>query len=774
MGARLLLALLLVVGASSAWAEPEAVPPAQVLASLLQVKNVELDRLAREADALQVQVDGAETTHGQILERILMRLQALEVTARLVRSNPYDMRAALAEAQFVQKNAEKERAPLEATSKEIALKRAAVAALVEDLERKWAAALDKDIRAEVLDIRARGTKQEQAFRSLGERVDKLLSQYAGIQERAGGLVARFQAELPQIWEVEFLEPKPFRLWPASPGDVGAELQEWLANVVLFVESQRASLAAEAQGMAAVFALFWLPFSVLGLVFYRHLTPLFPPRAPGQHLVTAASILCLTLGVSLLAAFFSGRVSQTSLLLVGTHALILGGAQALSWRLRRFVNKAQGWQPLLPLCLLFGGAILLDVARLPAWLHNGIWLALVASTSVILGLVRPQLAFEAWVRRLHPGVMFLLLVVAITGRARLAMLGAELWCVGAVAAQLCLGSLGLARHWLAQTPREGWAALLAELGVSLFALFAWTGMALAVLGWLAVQLGTNMVFERLSAMELNWGEFSFNFLRLGVVFLLFQVVRSLAAAWQRALEAGGAGMGWDRGAKASLARVGVYGVWILFAVVAMHLLGLSLTNLAVIAGGLSVGIGFGLQTLINNFVSGIILLFDRSLRPGDIIELDGLWVVVRSVNIRNTEVQTFDNATILIPNAELISRRLTNWTHKDDPRIRRDITVGVAYGSDIAQVRALLLEVAHEHPAVLPTPAPQVVFAAFGASSLDFILRVWLRHVDFAVSAPSELREAIDAAFREAGVEIAFPQLDIHLRPGDGVVRFVQD
>lgn len=158
------------------------------------------------------------------------------------------------------------------------------------------------------------------------------------------------------------------------------------------------------------------------------------------------------------------------------------------------------------------------------------------------------------------------------------------------------------------------------------------------------------------------------------------------------------------------------------------------------------------------------------QPGDVIEVNGVWGKVMSVNIRNTEVQTFDNAKIFVPNSTLIANNLTNWTHRNDVRMRRDVLVGVAYGSDIQLVKKLLLESATEHPAVLSSPEPAVIFSNFGASSLDFTLRFWVRHVDLGVSASSEIREAIDRKFREHGVEIPFPQMDVHVRSGDGAVR----
>ena len=229
---------------------------------------------------------------------------------------------------------------------------------------------------------------------------------------------------------------------------------------------------------------------------------------------------------------------------------------------------------------------------------------------------------------------------------------------------------------------------------------------------------------------------------------------------------------ERGARTSLLTINTYVWWGIYLVYAMSVLGLSLTSVAVVAGGLSVGIGFGMQTMVNNFISGLILLFGRSVQAGDTIQIGDSLGTVKEVNIRNTEVLTKDNATIFVPNAELISGKIINWSHKD-PSVRRDIAVGVAYGSDTDRVRRMLLAAAASCPAVLADPVPTVLHWDFGASTLDFRLRVWLADVDGAVTAMSEIRSAIDRLFREAGIEIAFPQADLHLRTAPALEELLQ-
>jgi small-conductance mechanosensitive channel len=182
---------------------------------------------------------------------------------------------------------------------------------------------------------------------------------------------------------------------------------------------------------------------------------------------------------------------------------------------------------------------------------------------------------------------------------------------------------------------------------------------------------------------------------------------------------------------------------------------------VVFGGLSIGIGFGMQTIFNNFFSGLILLFERPIQVGDILEVNGLRAKVKKINVRATVVQTFDNASVIIPNSVLVSEQVTNWSLKDK-RIRRRIQVGVAYGSNIDLVQNTLLEIARERSDVLKYPRPQVIFLDHAASALIFELRVWVGVDDYWM-VPSQIRNEIDRRFGELGIEIAFPQMDVHIR-----------
>ena len=219
---------------------------------------------------------------------------------------------------------------------------------------------------------------------------------------------------------------------------------------------------------------------------------------------------------------------------------------------------------------------------------------------------------------------------------------------------------------------------------------------------------------------------------------------------------------ERGVRVSIAKLVHY--FLIFAgfMLALLALGLDFTKLTIMLSALGVGIGFGLQTVVNNFVSGLILLFERPVRVGDTIELGGRWAEIKKIGLRATIVQTVDQADVIIPNADLIANQVTNWT-LSNRRVRLTIPVGVAYGSDVPLVIEILMECANDNSMVAETFKPQVLFLSFGESSLDFELRVWVLDADHRLKAKSELHQAIDRRFREAKIEIAFPQRDLHLR-----------
>jgi len=224
-------------------------------------------------------------------------------------------------------------------------------------------------------------------------------------------------------------------------------------------------------------------------------------------------------------------------------------------------------------------------------------------------------------------------------------------------------------------------------------------------------------------------------------------------------------GMNSGARDALVTITGYVLFLIAVLAGLSAAGFDFSNIAIIAGALSVGIGFGLQNIVNNFVSGLILLFERPIRKGDWIVVGGTEGVVKDIQIRSTRIQTFDRSDVIVPNSELISNQVTNWVLSSDSG-RAIIPVGVAYGSDTNQVRDILLAIAEENEAVskrVGLPKPVVLFREFGDSSLNFELRVFLHNVGSRLGVVSDLNFAIDKAFREANIEIPFPQRDVNVR-----------
>jgi len=191
----------------------------------------------------------------------------------------------------------------------------------------------------------------------------------------------------------------------------------------------------------------------------------------------------------------------------------------------------------------------------------------------------------------------------------------------------------------------------------------------------------------------------------------------------------------------------------------------LTKVTILVGALGVGIGFGLQNIVNNFISGLILMFERPIQIGDTVEVDTLIGIVKHIGIRASIIRTFDEAEVIVPNADLIQGRVTNWTLSDRRR-RIEIPVGVAYGTPPQQVLDILHAAAEAHEDVLKSPVPYAVFRGFGDSSLNFVLRIWTDRFDRWWLVASEVTVMVNDAILAAGIEIPFPQRDLHVRSVD--------
>ena len=219
---------------------------------------------------------------------------------------------------------------------------------------------------------------------------------------------------------------------------------------------------------------------------------------------------------------------------------------------------------------------------------------------------------------------------------------------------------------------------------------------------------------------------------------------------------------DAGLKHTVVTLLNYGLWIFISLMSLSILGIQLKNLAILFGALSVGIGFGLQNIVNNFVSGIIILFERPIKEGDWVVINDLEGIVRHIRIRATELETFENASILIPNADILSGKVVNWTHAN-LKGRVNVAVSVSYETDLEQAREILLKIAADDPRLLTNPAPYVWVMTFADSGIDLELRAVTNDVLNKGNIRSDLMFRVKKAFDEAHIEIPFPQRVVHLK-----------
>ncbi len=304
----------------------------------------------------------------------------------------------------------------------------------------------------------------------------------------------------------------------------------------------------------------------------------------------------------------------------------------------------------------------------------------------------------------------------------------------------------------------WSVLFLDIGLVLIV----TGLIVPLWGghW-------DTIFDRLgwslSGFKIGERVFSITDVLAGIAtfIILIAILRSVQHFINRRVLQN---MRMDAGVRNSLSTGIGYAGLVIALLIAINTTGIDLSGLAIIAGALSVGVGFGLQSIVNNFVSGLILLAERPIKVGDWVEVGAHQGIVQRISVRSTEIKTFERASVIVPNSELIANSVVNWMHRDKQG-RVELRIGVAYGSDVNKVRDILLQCAADHGEVLQNPAPFVLFLDFGDSALMFDLRCFVPDVNRRLRISSDLRFAVDEAFRKAGIEIPFPQRDIHIKDG---------
>ena len=282
-------------------------------------------------------------------------------------------------------------------------------------------------------------------------------------------------------------------------------------------------------------------------------------------------------------------------------------------------------------------------------------------------------------------------------------------------------------------------------------------------WIFAYPGGLYIVKNFSNFDFNFGSFSVNSLQIFTILIVFYVTKSIIKVLNNYIDNN---LSKNKNSSVSTLTAPIkttvnFGCWGLFLLYALYALGFSLTSITVVAGGLSVGIGLGLQSFVQNITSGFSLIFGQTIREGDIVDVAGISGVIQKISLRATQVRTFDNAVVFVPNSAFLSSTFTNWTH-NGKMVRKSIPLGVAYGTDVNLVTDTVMDIVNNDPDVLKNPEPSILFMNFGASSLDFELRIWVADINNAAGIMAKVRYAINEAFKEKNIEIPFPQTDIHV------------
>lgn len=281
-------------------------------------------------------------------------------------------------------------------------------------------------------------------------------------------------------------------------------------------------------------------------------------------------------------------------------------------------------------------------------------------------------------------------------------------------------------------------------------------------------GLNLLRRLLHATLFYFGDTPVSLMSLVIASLILVAGLVVSRVLQRIIRVSlNKKMSFELGLGYALLRMLHYGIVGSSVLIAFQSVGINLTSLTVLGGFLGVGLGFGLQNVTSNFISGIILLLEQPIRVGDKVTVENHIGTVKEIGMRSTTIDTFDNIRLIIPNSVFVEKQVINWSH-GDPKIRLHIPFGVAYGSDVPKVRKTILMVAEDYKNILQTPPPEVRFLGLGDSSLDFELLAWIPDPRKQFKFKSDLYYLIESALRKAEIEIPFPQRDVHIRSAEGL------
>lgn len=710
-------------------------------------------------------------------QQLNQELMRLSITYNMAQANPMEMRDILRQMIILQEKAATIIEPINDEYKSIVdLKKTLIShqAEYESLAREESL---QDARKAAAGHAADIKKSIALLSTAGGLLDIIPNSVEEFTVRLEPRKRLVENDLRSAWKKYYLFPPTQTFFtPEAWSALGPILKDWLNfwDYWLIPYVQNKAVIAKALARCGLFGAAML---VVFLAVFMHIRRRYLSIPAARFLVFG---FLTALGLPLIALAMTTNVGILAIFGFIAEIVLAAGLVSLGWNLRRiFGNDSLEYRhnPLWPVWAQYTAGILAQVLHA----HFSLYSLPMAFIFMIVGIYahfRKKGDQNDLDKRLFGITSWLSVVfigLTLLGWCSTAMLGATVWFAIALNVELWSGLAGSLMRIISAGRESMTTGRRLATGVAFPMIFL--GLFSITVVWVIMYVGGIPLLTDTVRSRLNVGHLSLNLPMLIVVVAVFFITRSLIIVVNTlitftATRLGGGGL-FREGVVKSLHAMAAYFVWSLFILLSLKLVGVSVTHLAIVAGGLSIGAGFGLQELIKNSFSGLILLFGRSIHPGDEIQLENVRGTVIRVNIRNTIMQTNDDSTIFIPNSDLINKSIINWTYRD-PKGRAEIAVAVAYGSDTELVRAILIKCAQANPAVLKEPLPYVLFWDFGDSALAFHLRYWIRRpVQAKDRIASAIRFEVEKAFRENNIEMAYPQQDIHIRTAEGLEPYLK-
>lgn len=716
---------------------------------------------------------------GRIHERtqqLNQELMRLSITYNMLEANPIEMRDILRQMTILEEQAATMVAPINEEYRAIA-----------DLKKTLAGH-----QAEYESLAREESLQEARKAAAGHAADikrtiALLSAAAGIVDIIPNAVEEFsirlesrkklvENDLRAAWKKYYLFPPTSTFFAADTWkalrEVGVSLCGFW-DYWLIPYTQNRAVIGRASGRTFLFA---AGIIVLILIIFVHVRRKYRSIPAGRFLTfgvyTAFGAPLMVLGTTT----GTGILATTSFI---AEIILAAGLVSLGWNLRRIFDDGPVFRhnPLWPAWCMFAAGTLAEVVHTPTIIYSLPMSLIFMIVGIYSFFIKKadQNDLDKRLFLINFWLSLAFIVLALFGWCGVAILTATAWFAVAVNVELWPGLAG----WMKRTMEAGRESMTTARRLAIGVLFpmSFLGLFSITVIWIILYAGGTPLLNDIIRWHLNVGYLSLSIPMLIVVAAILVITRSVVIMVNTmitliATRLGRGGL-LEEGVIKSLHAIATYVFWSLSILLSLKLVGVSVTHLAIVAGGLSIGAGFGLQELIKNFFSGLILLFGRSIHPGDEIQLENIRGTVIRVNIRNTIMQTNDDSTIFIPNSDLINKNIVNWTYRD-PRGRAEVAVAVAYGSNTDLVKELLIRCAGQNPGVLEDPPPYVLFWDFGDNALAFRLRYWIRRpVQMRDKIASAIRFEVERVFKENNVEIAYPQQDIHIRSAEGLGPYLK-